>query len=148
MNVYFDTSAIVKHFHVEEGTERVSALIQNTDDEIWLSELAKLEFVSALLRKYREGTIDDKQLESAISGFETDCAGFHVEPLGSVVTDEAERLLQRYGKREGLRTLDALHLAAFNLIADDSWLFVAADRTLCRTAMLEDHNVMNPIERE
>ena len=71
MKIYFDTSAIVKHFHVEQGTEQVTALIQNIDDEIWLSELVKLEFVTAPFRKHREGTIDDNRLESALGACRT-----------------------------------------------------------------------------
>ncbi len=40
---------------------------------------------------------------------------------------EAENLLKSYGKTYGLRTLDALHLAAFSLISESDWTFVTAD---------------------
>lgn len=146
MNIFFDTSAIVKYFHIEDGTEQVAALIQKAGNEIWLSELAKVEFVSAVYRKYREGIIDDQKLELALEGFEADYAEFHIEPLGPPVTAEAVKLLKKYGKSEGLRTLDALHLASFNLLAEESWQFVAADKTLCRTASKEGHSVLNPMD--
>lgn len=144
MNVFFDTSAVVKYFHVEAGTEQVTALIQDACNEVWLSELVRIEFISAIYKKYRTGAIDDKQLEEALAGFETDYASFHVEPLGPPVTDKAEHLLRKYAKTEGLRTLDALHMAAFSLLADKTWIFVAADSTLCHAAELEGYNVVNP----
>ena len=43
------------------------------------------------------------------------------------VGTEAENLLKIYGKTYGLRTLDALHLAAFSLISESDWTFVTAD---------------------
>ncbi len=58
-------------------------------------------------------------------------------PLGQAVTEEAERLLQQYGKTEGLRTLDALHLAGFSLLAEDGWQFVAADSVLSHVVQCE-----------
>lgn len=50
MILFFDTSALVKFFHNEEGTEVVTELINSQENEIWISELVRLEFVSALHR--------------------------------------------------------------------------------------------------
>ncbi len=36
MNLFFDTSALVKYFYVEAGTEQVEKLIQNPQNTIWL----------------------------------------------------------------------------------------------------------------
>ncbi len=51
MNIFFDTSALVKHFHEEEGTKSVTCLINNVQNNIYISELARLEFLSALNRR-------------------------------------------------------------------------------------------------
>ncbi|MDM8560756.1 type II toxin-antitoxin system VapC family toxin [Candidatus Parabeggiatoa sp. HSG14] len=144
MILFFDTSALVKYFHVEEGTERVTALINDSNNEIWILELARIEFISALFRKYRAHIINDNQLESAIEGFEAEYSTFNVEPLSQPAAFEAEYLLKKYGKTEGLRTLDALHFAAFRLLAEEGWYFVAADEVLCHTVQLEGFNVINP----
>jgi len=48
MNIFVDTSALVKYFHEEEGTSVVTSLIDNSDNVIVVSELAHLEFISAL----------------------------------------------------------------------------------------------------
>lgn len=46
MTFYFDTSALVKLFHEEEGSEPVTRIINSNDNEIWISELARIEFIS------------------------------------------------------------------------------------------------------
>ena len=51
MNFFFDTSALVKFFHVESGTEFVTEIMQHATSEIWISDLARLEFTSALYRR-------------------------------------------------------------------------------------------------
>jgi PIN domain nuclease of toxin-antitoxin system len=41
MNLFFDTSALVKFFHEEKGSETVTNLILSKDNEMWISELTK-----------------------------------------------------------------------------------------------------------
>jgi len=71
----------------------------------------------------------------------------NVEPLSGSLSDEAERLLKTYGKKQGLRTLDALHLGAFILLADENWVLVACDKVLCKVAELEGYKTDNPARR-
>jgi len=144
VNLFFDTSALVKYFHLEEGSEKVVLLIQDSNNKVWISGLARIEFISALLKKYRTRVIDSDQLDLAIAGFEVEYTSFNVEPLSSSVGREAEKLLQKYGKSNGLRTLDALHLGGFSLIVDQNWVFVSADEILCHIAQLEGFKVINP----
>lgn len=142
MNLFFDTSALVKYFHDEIGTEQVSALIENPNHSLWILELACIEFLSALLKKYRTREIDEMQLQIAMSGFESTLHCFHIQPLGTIVTQEADRLLKKYGKTEGLRTLDALQLGAFSLLAEEGWQFIVADKTLGYVAQRENYSVI------
>jgi len=48
MILFFDTSALVKFFHNENGTEAVTDLLNSQENKIWISELVNLEFLSAL----------------------------------------------------------------------------------------------------
>ena len=48
MILFFDTSALVKYFHVEEGTEQITALINDPNNEIWILELARIEFIGLI----------------------------------------------------------------------------------------------------
>ena len=134
MNLFFDTSALVKLFHEEQWSRRVTQLITSRENQIWVSDLVRVEFVSALSRRFRNNEIDDARLDQALSGFEQQLVAFKVEPLGHSSIREAEALLKQYGKVYGLRTLDALHLGVFSLISDKDWFFVAADQKLCEVS--------------
>jgi predicted nucleic acid-binding protein len=58
MTVYFlDTSALVKRYHREPGSDAIAALFAEQDRRIIISELSIIEFGSALSKKVREGEI-------------------------------------------------------------------------------------------
>lgn len=147
MKLFFDTSALIKFFHEEEGTSKVTALINSGDNEIWISELARVEFLSALFRRTRNREITDTQLSEAISGFDDESASFNCEPFGHATIKEAESILKQHGKSLGLRTLDALQLSAFSLIAEKDWHFVSADINLCQIVKSQGYIAINPLER-
>jgi uncharacterized protein len=146
MKYYFDTSALVKFYHVEDGTDTVSELIRKPGNIVYISELAKLEFVSALLRRFRSGEIEKVELSRALISFREDIRRFCIEPLHDNVIDEAEKLLMKYGEDSGLRTLDALHLATCVLLNLDNGVFVAADSTLIEVADHMGLKTFNPLE--
>ena len=145
MNLFFDTSALVKYFHEEQGSEIVTDLITDPENIVHVSDLARLEFISFLYRRYRNKDIDENSLNEAISGFYEEYSRFHVEPLGHAVLQQAEELLMIYGKTYGLRTLDALHLATFFLIKEDNWIFVASDDNLINVTKAIGASVFNPL---
>jgi len=144
MNVFFDTSAFVKYFNVEKGTDRVTRIITNSRNQIWLSDLARLEIISALFRKYRNHSIDEIQLNAAIQGVNDELQYFNLENLNQLVIEGSLLLLNKFGKDYGLRTLDAIHLATFELVADKKWLFVSCDLTLCKISELLGYRCLNP----
>lgn len=148
MKMFFDTSALVKYFHEEEGTDIVTPLIENTDNEVWISALAFVEFTSALHKKYRAGVLGKREIALALDRFTEACSVFSVEPLGQAVSQEAIVLLNQYGPTHNLRTLDALQLAAFSLIADSDSVFVSADINLCAVAALAGYSVINPAGKQ
>ena len=147
MNCYFDTSALAKLFIQEEGTDTVTGLVLDRTNAVWVLDLARLEFHSALFRRYRAGELNDEMLQIALNGFESQLKQFRIEPMTSALINEADILLQHYGRKEGLRALDALQLGGFSLIAEkDDWCFVSADRTLCLVAQLAGYVAINPGE--
>jgi len=121
MILFFDTSALVKFFHEEKSSQAVTSLIISKDNEIWISELARIEFLSALFRRLRNKEINDDQLKEAITGFEEQLNFFNVEPLGQAILREAEFLMKRYGRTKRLKALDALQLGTFSLISEKGW---------------------------
>jgi len=145
MNLFFDTSALIKYFHEEAGTVTVTDLITSPESVIHVSDLVRIEFISALYRRYRNKEIDDKALNEAINGFYEEYSRFNVEPLGHAVLQEAEELLIKHGKTHGLRTLDALHLATCILLKEANWIFVASDDTLISVAKAVGLSTFNPL---
>ena len=144
MNVFFDTSALVKFFNVEQGTDRVTELILSRSNQIYISELARLEMLSAFYRKFRNHQIDLVHLNEAISGFNDQLTRFNLESLNQLILDEAGTMLQKFGKDFGLRTLDAIHLATFSVIAEKKWLFVCSDETLGMVVKELGYQFINP----
>jgi predicted nucleic acid-binding protein len=147
MKLFFDTSALIKYFHEEEGTSEVTALINSDHNQVWISELARVEFLSALYRRARSREITDKQLAEAMSGFDEELAAFNCEPFGHATIKEAETILKQHVKSHGLRTLDALQPSAFSLIAEQDWCFVSADENLCAVVKAQGYNTINPIAK-
>ncbi|MEA3436273.1 MAG: type II toxin-antitoxin system VapC family toxin [Thermodesulfobacteriota bacterium] len=146
MNLFFDTSALVKFFHEEEGTDMVTKLILDQNNKVWISELGRLEFISAVFRRFRTKELDKERLNTAVNSFEEQIAEYNIEPLGHAVLEEAELLIKNYGRTYGLKTLDALHLGSFSLISEKDWSFVVADDNLCRVAEAIGFNTINPLK--
>lgn len=144
MNFFLDTSALVKLFHNELGTDLVTQIIEHPTTEVWLSDLARIEFTSALYRRFRNKELDEIRLHTSIINFERQFTDFHLEPLNRLVIDEARLLLKKYGKVYGLRTLDALHQGTFSLISEQGWCFVTADTVLDDVAKQAGFLSLNP----
>lgn len=54
MKVYLDTSSLLKLYHFEEGSDILDNLFANNPiTDIFLSEIAKIEFASAIWKKVR-----------------------------------------------------------------------------------------------
>jgi len=145
MILFFDTSALVKFFHEEKGSEVVTRLILSEDNEIWISVLARIEVLSALYRRLRNKEIDDEQLKEATQGFEEQLMLFNVEPIGEAILMEAQNLLKRCGKIRRLRALDAIQLGTFSLISEKGWVFIAADDILCQITRDIGFETINPL---
>lgn len=143
---FFDTSALIKLYHREAGTDQVEDIFKQPEAAITISELAIVELCSTLARKVRTGEITLQAQEEAVRNFEEDCTQrFIVDPLGGSVIRKAKELLQKYGNTRALRSLDSLQLGAC-LIARtrEEAIFVCADIRLLEIGKLEGLQVMNP----
>jgi predicted nucleic acid-binding protein len=138
VNLFFDTSALVKYFHPEAGTAQVVSLIEDAANDIWVSDLARVEFISALHRKFRRGDIDDLQLQEILVTFDLEWAQMNHQPISDTVIEQADKLMRHKAKQYGLRALDAIQLASFMLLAEDNWAFVVADGVLADTVTSEN----------
>jgi predicted nucleic acid-binding protein len=111
---FLDTSALVKHYHPEKGTDEVDRLWNDPGHELFTSRLSTLEIVSAFAGKVRAGVLTVAGFENLRRRFSADLSK-KKRPISVRILvlhyQQADRLLRQYGPTERLRTLDALQLA-------------------------------------
>ena len=148
MKLFFDTSALVKLFHREIGTDFVIQIVNDTQNKVWISELIIIEFFNAMYRLYRELHINDEELSNLIYEFDKECNRFLIVSLNEAVIKEAREILINFGKNIPLRSLDALQLASYNLVYenDKDWAFVTSDTKLVQILQNIGIKVINPQE--
>ena len=141
MILFFDTSALLKAFQKEVGTEKVIELLENNENEIVISELTKIEYKSALYRRFRNKELNENSLIELIINFNEFTETIEIEEINSFTIKKAEELIDNQGK-SGLRTLDAVQFASFVLVENKVKKFVCADTRLCDIIEKEDYKVI------
>jgi len=142
---FFDTSALIKLYHQEKGTDVVDELlVQDQPLIIVISDLTLIEIVSAFAKKVRTQAITKTAFTMAVTAFEKDVEAFELIAIEQNVKSRAIQLLKTRSLERGLRTLDALQLASALAANDKSPLdlFVAADKTLLAVAKQESLPVL------
>jgi predicted nucleic acid-binding protein len=127
MHAFFDSSAFVKRYVREEGTEAVLSLCDGAS-EIGLSGIALPEIISAFCRLRREGKISDVQYRQLKSSLLTDIEDAAFCDLTPQVLAQAIASLED----SVLRGMDALHIGSAVALKAD--VFVSADRRQCDAA--------------
>jgi len=151
MTRYFlDTSAVVKHYRQEAGTDKVDALFVEPQAVLILSRLGAVETISALAMKVRTGELSQADYAAARTRFLTDVAEGKLSVVRLLVAHyrRAERLLDRHAPTMRLRTLDSLQLSVAlelrRLGRIDT--LVSADEVLCQLAVLDGLATLNPLK--
>jgi predicted nucleic acid-binding protein len=130
---YFDSSALVKRYVEEDGSEAVRALLRNA--RLATSRLTEVEIASALSRRFREGSLRKEDLERALKTLQEDLAAISVVEIAAPVVAQAYRLLRLYS----LRTGDAIQLASCSYLIESGLKveFAAFDSRLVLAATQE-----------
>ena len=150
MGQYFvDTSALVKRYRAEQGTDRIDALFADSSSAFLISRLGLVETISALALNVRVGQLQHSDYVVARKKFLGDVVDGTIKAVRLLVAHfrQAERLIDCHATSRRLRTLDALQLSAgldlFKAGRIDT--FVSADQSLCEIAALENLPVINPL---
>lgn len=145
---FFDTSGLIKLYHQELGTEVMELIFGEPTNMIYISELSRVEFQSALARMLRTQEINNLAQEEALKNFRKDYKKRFINiPLSSRTVRKAIELINKHGSIFSIRTLDALQLAACNLEGIPDVEFVCADLNLIKICKLEGLRVLNPEEK-
>lgn len=140
MNCYFlDTSALIKHYVTEVGSDWLnSTIVQPAANLLLISRIAVVEVRSALARRKREASIQPSDHADAVRALGEDCLlRYRFVELEAPVVDLAGELLDR----SVLRAYDAVQLASalvVNRLLTDAKVapitFVCADSNLLAAA--------------
>ena len=128
MIAFLDTSVLVKLYHNEINSEKIIKQLKSVN-QIYLSEIAKLEFCSAIWKKFRTKEIDIKQANNVISMFLDDSNEFKWINLNPEMLQSAFDSLSEFGDI-GLRTLDSIQLASALTLKESDCLYYTEDKLL------------------
>jgi len=114
MNVYLDTSALIKLYHREIGSETLLTFLRRQAEHLMLTiaDLTRTEFHSALLRRVRTHELPAEGVYRVFDAFDRDLRMFKIIPVDDTVQRLSVMLLDRIATQKGLRTLDACQFAA------------------------------------
>lgn len=142
---YLDTSALVKLYVREPGTEQMLRLADPAGGHtLALLGLTRVEFRSAVRQRERAGDLAHDIADRLIDSLEEHLANFFVvQPLTDLVIQEAAALLDRHA----LRAYDAVQLAGCLMLRarlGRHATFVCSDRQLAKAAEDEGMKVLDP----
>lgn len=142
---FFDTSALVKRYYEERGSETVDEFVEASDADLVITSLSIIETVSAFRRKQNREEIDPSQVDRLLGAFfEEALSEFDILPMSESLYGFSFDLVIE----DDLRTLDSLQLSAALSTAteESSPTFVCADRELIAVAEDRGLETVNPVE--
>jgi predicted nucleic acid-binding protein len=140
---YLDSSALVKRYLKEDGTDVVRSIIAEAR-VVATSKLAYPEILSAFMRKHRTGEIERKPLEAIIGQFETDWDKLFVVEFHDELLKTVKVLIEKYP----LKGADTIHLSSALWLQQETKMkltFVASDVVLLDAAQAENLKAINPL---
>jgi predicted nucleic acid-binding protein len=138
---YMDTSAFIKRFIVEVGTEEVEAFVAANEYRLAISSLTVTEFRSVLKRRVRLGTVSTEYARHAIEQLSIEIASnaLAFQAVDGATFNLAGDLIEHL--TSPLATLDAVHLASAKTAR--CTMLVTADKQLAKAAREADLHVLD-----
>jgi predicted nucleic acid-binding protein len=142
---YLDTSALVKLYVREAGTEAMLRLANTASGHtLAILGLARAEFRAAVRQRERAGDLLHDSAEALRAAMERHLQTMYlVQPITEAVIEEAVAVIDRHA----LRAYDAVQLAgclSLRSTVRDSPSFVCADHRLLKAAKQEGLNTFDP----
>ncbi len=144
MFYYLETSALVKLYVQEPGTERLLKIASSKANQFALLALSQVEFSSALHRRQRSGDIGKQDVIQLLKSFDLHLrTRFLRQSVNDSVLDAALELTGRYP----LRAYDAIQLAGcfvFQKTVSETPIFIWSDKELLNAADDEGLACLDP----
>jgi uncharacterized protein len=141
MILFFDTSALLKRYLKEAGTEKVEALFESATLVI-VSSTTEVECASAFQRLLKTKYIDVEKYEHLKENIAIDFPFFHHVEFDQAVRKDCCTLIDKYS----LKPLDTIQLASALQVLKEIDSFVVSDKQLKRYASKEGFTVIDPIQ--
>jgi predicted nucleic acid-binding protein len=148
MPAYFvDSSALVKRYRYEAGTERVAELLDLAEALI-VARLTQVEVSSAIVRRGRATSRSTQEITQIPATFDRNLQeSFDVVELDALVFDRAIEVTRKHG----LRAADAIQLACAIVARGDApgreLTVLASDQELLAAAEAEGLSILDPTRR-
>jgi len=107
MILYLDSSALVKRYIDEAGSDQVAAMFQEYR-VIGTATITRAEISAAFKKAARIGLVGEEKAKESLLAFRAEWESYHRLPLSAIVISRADALAWDYD----LRGYDAVHLAA------------------------------------
>lgn len=128
---------MIKLYHAESGTDELDNLFESDSiQKIFLSEITKIEFNSAIWKKVRTKDLTIDEATEITDSFTSDYDNYSFVGSDYDLILRAKDLVTKYGI-QGLRTLDSIQLASVIAIKSDLSFAVTADNLLRTLINLE-----------
>jgi uncharacterized protein len=145
---YFDTSSLVKNYHVEAGTTLVQQLLCDANSEFFISRLAAVEILSGFAGKVRTGVFSSTDHGKLRRRFLADVWERVVRPIRVMNAHYqlAGELIGKHAMSRQFRTLDAIQLAVALHFHRSFPIdhFVCSDQRLIDVVRLEGLAIIQP----
>jgi len=135
MILYLDTSALLKKYFKEKGSDEVSSNWKDAT-AIVTSSVAYGETLAAIYRKKREVKNGGGLFTDVLDAFRKDWASF----IRVEVSDDLNEWIDKIVSRHPLRGFDAIHLSSALIIHDkvpETLTFACYDKRLLKAAQAE-----------
>jgi len=130
VKIFLDTSSLIKLYYREQGTSDIDKLLtENTITDIFISEITKTEFFSAVYKKLRTKDLLLQNAKDILDAFVVDENKYNVILINREIIDLSQKLLEKYGI-SGLRSLDAIQLASACSVKSLIDLAISGDKLL------------------
>ena len=141
MIYFFDTSALIKRYIQEKGSNIVDNLMESAD-EIFISAITRIESISAARRLLEERSLSKSDFSVFKDNLASDFPFFTVVDFSDYIEKKAIELIEKHQ----IKTLDAIQLACCLAVKEDIDHLVTSDVKLAKTASDVGIDIINPLE--
>ena len=140
--IYLDSSALVKRYIEEDGSDKVNALLEERTVAA-ASRLAYPEILAAITRRHKAKEIETGAFERITKAFKSDWAFFVVVEFHKEVFQFIDAIIVKYA----LKGAGSVHLSSalwLKKAMKQDVVFVASDLELIKAAKAEKLQIFNP----